>query len=214
MYNCRRSKFTTQIDNYENLSIIFDAIKRINTILIDLCQDVWLYILKDYLQLEINHNEVGSSTMPHKVNPIDFENAEGNLGISNSLLEFMSRKLPISRLQRDLTDSTVLRNIGVSFGHSVIAIKNIIKGLTKITPNKQVILYDLYKQTVVLSEGYQTILRKYNMVDAYDKFKDFTRKNDNLNIEDFKNYIKTLNISDEIKEELYSINLTNYTGIC
>ena len=214
MYNCSRSKFTTQIDNYENLSIIFDSIKRINTILIDLCQDVWLYILKDYLQLEINHNEVGSSTMPHKVNPIDFENAEGNLGISNSLLEFMSRKLPISRLQRDLTDSTVLRNIGVSFGHSVIAIKNITKGLNKITPNKQVILYDLYKQTVVLSEGYQTILRKYNMVDAYDKFKDFTRKNDNLNIEDFKNFINTLNISDEIKEELYSINLTNYTGIC
>ena len=211
---CKRSKFTTQIDNYENLSIIFDSIKRVNTILIDLCQDIWLYILKDYLKLAINKEEVGSSTMPHKVNPIDFENAEGNLGISNTLFEFMSRKLPVSRLQRDLTDSTVLRNVGMSFGYSIIAMKNIIKGLDKITPNNQTIIYDLYKHTVVIGEAYQTILRKHNMIDAYDKLKDFTRNNENMTIEQFQKFIDDLNIDKSVKDELYSIELTNYTGLC
>lgn len=214
LFNCTRSKFTTQIDNYENLSIIFDNIKRINTILIDLCQDIWLYIFKNYLQLSINNEEVGSSTMPHKVNPIDFENAEGNLGISNALFEFMSRKLPISRLQRDLTDSTVLRNVGMAFGYSVIALKNISYGLNKIYPNKTIILYDLYQNTVVLAEAYQTILRKYNMNDAYDKLKDFTRNNDKITIENFHSFFETLDINDSIQTELHNITITNYTGLC
>ncbi len=213
-FDCIRSKYTTQIDNYENLSIIFDNIKRINTILIDLCQDIWLYIFKNYLQLSINNEEVGSSTMPHKVNPIDFENAEGNLGISNALFEFMSRKLPISRLQRDLTDSTVLRNVGMAFGYSVIALKNISNGLDKIYPNKTIILHDLYQNTVVLAEAYQTILRKYNMNDAYDKLKDFTRNNDNITLEKFHSFFETLDINEIIKNELHNINITNYTGLC
>jgi adenylosuccinate lyase len=213
-FNCTRSVYTTQIDNYENLSIIFDSVKRINTILIDLCQDIWLYIYKNYLELSINTKEVGSSTMPHKVNPIDFENAEGNLGISNTLFEFMSRKLPISRLQRDLTDSTVLRNIGMTFGYSVISIQNICNGLDKIYPNKTNIMYDLYKNPVVLSEAYQTILRKHNMIDAYDKLKDFTRTNENITIENFHTFFETLNISDIIINELHQVNSTNYIGLC
>jgi len=214
LFDCDRSKYTTQIDNYENLSIIFDTIKRINTILIDLCQDIWLYIFKNYLQLAINTEEVGSSTMPHKVNPIDFENAEGNLGISNTLFEFMSRKLPISRLQRDLTDSTVLRNVGMAFGYSIIALQNISNGLDKIYPNTSAILDDLHKNTVVLSEAYQTILRKNNMNDAFDKLKKFTRNNNNITIEDFQSFFETLDINDSIKYELYNINITNYIGLC
>jgi len=214
LFDCSRSKYTTQIDNYENLSIIFDNIKRINTVLIDLCQDIWLYIFKNYLQLSINTEEVGSSTMPHKVNPIDFENTEGNLGISNTLFEFMSRKLPISRLQRDLTDSTVLRNVGMAFGYSIIALQNISNGLDKIYPNSFAILDDLCKNTVVLSEAYQTILRKYNMNDAYDKLKNFTRNNNNITIKDFQLFFETLDITDSIKCELYNINLTNYIGLC
>jgi len=211
---CIRSKYTTQIDNYENLSIIFDTIKRTNTVLIDLCQDIWLYILKDYLQLSINKDEVGSSTMPHKVNPIDFENAEGNLGLSNALFEFMSRKLPISRLQRDLTDSTVLRNVGMAFGYSVIALKKIFVGLDKITPNVKTITDDLNNNSVVIAEAYQTILRKYNMIDAYDKLKDFTRDNNNKTIEDFKTFIMGLDIKNNIKEECYNVTLSGYIGLC
>ena len=211
-YGCARSKYTTQIDNYENLSVVFDAIKRVNTILIDLCQDIWLYILKNYLQLSIKKEEVGSSTMPHKVNPIDFENAEGNLGLSNSLLEFMSRKLPISRLQRDLTDSTVLRNVGMAFAYSVIALKNIHIGLQKVTPNEATILDDLLSNTVVIAEAYQTILRKYNMFDAYDKLKEFTRTNTNKTMEDFHTFISGLDIEESIKEECYQIDLSKYLG--
>ena len=211
---CIRSKYTTQIDNYENLSIIFDTIKRTNTVLIDLCQDIWLYILKNYLQLSINKDEVGSSTMPHKVNPIDFENAEGNLGLSNALFEFMSRKLPISRLQRDLTDSTVLRNVGMAFGYSVIALKKIFVGLDKITPNVKTITDDLNNNSVVIAEAYQTILRKYNMIDAYDKLKDFTRDNNNKTIEDFKTFIMGLDIKNNIKEECYNVTLSGYIGLC
>lgn len=214
LFDCKRSEYTTQIDNYENLSVVFDAIKRINTILIDLCQDIWLYILKDYLELSVNKQEVGSSTMPHKVNPIDFENAEGNLGLSNALFEFMSRKLPISRLQRDLTDSTVLRNVGMAFGYSIIALQNISNGLKKIYPNKTNIMYDLYKNPLILAEAYQTILRKHNMDDAYDKLKDFTRSSDsnNIKIEDFQTFFETLNINNNIKKELSSVTETNYTG--
>jgi len=211
---CIRSKYTTQIDNYENLSIIFDTIKRTNTVLIDLCQDIWLYIFKNYLQLSINKDEVGSSTMPHKVNPIDFENAEGNLGLSNALFEFMSRKLPVSRLQRDLTDSTVLRNVGMAFGYSVIALQKIFVGLDKIIPNVKTITDDLNNNSVVIAEAYQTILRKYNMTDAYDKLKDFTRDNNNKTIEEFKTFIMGLDITDNIKEECYKVTLSGYVGIC
>ncbi len=215
-FQCSRSQFTTQIDNYENLSVIFDTIKRINSVLIDLCQDIWLYIFKDYLLLNIDTKEVGSSTMPHKVNPINFENAEGNLGLSNALFEFMSRKLPISRLQRDLTDSTVLRNIGLAFGYSVIALKNIHTGLNKIYPNEVTISHDLYKNTIVLSEAYQTILRKHGMDDAYDKLKQFTRiiNANELTMEDLHSFIRNLNINDHIKTELYDVTLNNYTGLC
>ena len=165
-------------------------------------------------QLAINTTEVGSSTMPHKVNPIDFENAEGNLGISNSLFEFMSRKLPISRLQRDLTDSTVLRNVGMAFGYSIIALQNISSGLNKISPNTVVIFDDLYTNSAVLSEAYQTILRKYNMNDAYDKLKNLTRNNNNITMKDFLIFFETLDISDNIKYELSNIDIINYIGLC
>lgn len=214
-FGCSRSQYTTQIANYEDISKIFDLVKRINTVLIDLCQDIWLYIFKDYLQLSVNKEEVGSSTMPHKVNPINFENAEGNLGISNSLFEFISRKLPVSRLQRDLTDSTVLRNVGMSFGYSVIALNNIKNGLNKIIPNKSEMSRDLQKHVVVLSEAYQTVLRKHGIDNAYDKLKEFTRVNasGDITIEDMHTFINNLDIDDTIKTELYNISVINYTGI-
>lgn len=211
-FGLKRSRYTTQIDNYENLSIIFDAIKRINTVLTDLCQDIWLYIMNKYFILKINKEEVGSSTMPHKVNPINFENAEGNLGISNTLFEFMSRKCPVSRLQRDLTDSTVLRNLGPAFGHSLIAIKNIIIGLQKLEPNHEVIKKDLEDNVVVLAEAYQTILRKHGFKDAYDRFKNLTRINKKIKIEDLHNFIRKMDINDSIKEEMLGVTLENYTG--
>jgi len=215
LYGCSRSQYTTQIDNYENLSKIFDIVKRINTVLIDLCQDIWLYIFKDYLQLSVNKEEVGSSTMPHKVNPINFENAEGNLGISNCLFEFMSRKLPVSRLQRDLTDSTVLRNVGIAFGYSIVALNNIKTGLDKVVPNKQVITKDLHKHVVILSEAYQTILRKNGIENAYDKLKEFTRVNasSEITIEEMHSFIANLDIDLNVKQEMYNITVTNYTGI-
>lgn len=215
LFGCSRSQYTTQIANYENLSKIFDIIKRINTVLIDLCQDIWLYIFKNYLQLSVNKEEVGSSTMPHKVNPINFENAEGNLGISNSLFEFMSRKLPISRLQRDLTDSTVLRNVGMSFGYSIISLNNIKNGLDKIIPNKTEMMKDLQNNVVVLSEAYQTILRKHGINNAYDKLKEVTRVNssDEITIDDLRLFINNLDINETIKAELYNVSIDNYTGI-
>ena len=215
LFGCSRSQYTTQIANYENLSKIFDIIKRINTVLIDLCQDIWLYIFKNYLQLSVNKEEVGSSTMPHKVNPINFENAEGNLGISNSLFEFMSRKLPISRLQRDLTDSTVLRNVGMSFGYSIISLNNIKNGLDKIIPNKTEMMKDLQNNVVVLSEAYQTILRKHGINNAYDKLKEVTRVNssDEITIDDLRVFINNLDINETIKAELYNVSIDNYTGI-
>ena len=187
--------------------------KRINTILIDLCQDIWLYISYDYLKLSINNNEVGSSTMPHKVNPINFENAEGNLLMANALLEFLSRKLPVSRLQRDLTDSTVIRNIGTAFGHTIIGLSNIQTGLNKITINQEVITMDKSKYQVVLIEGIQTILRKYGQVDAYEKCKDFSRKHTTINILDLEYFISNLEINDEVKRELENmLNVDKYIG--
>ncbi len=207
-----RSKYTTQIDNYENLSVVFDAIKRINSVLIDMCQDIWLYILQDYLKQDINKDEVGSSTMPHKVNPINFENAEGNLKMANNMLEFFSRKLPISRLQRDLTDSTVLRNMGVVFGHCEIAYNNIFIGLKKLIPNKNKINTDLVNNCVVISEGIQTILRKYGCKDAYEQLKDFSRTNKKIERNDINTFINKLKIDDNIKKELNNISILNYTG--
>ena len=207
-----RSQYTTQIDNYENLSIFFDNIKRINTILIDMCQDIWYYVSIDYFKQNFNNNEVGSSTMPHKINPINFENAEGNLLLSVNLLEFLSRKLPISRLQRDLTDSTVLRNLGLVFGYCEIAYHNILVGLDKLEPNKEVIKQDLDKNPKVLTEGIQTILRKYGDDEAYDKLKDFCRNNDKKDLIDMNNFIQELDIDDEIKDELNELNMENYIG--
>ena len=207
------NEYTTQIDNYENLSVIFDNLKRINTILIDFCQDVWLYISYEYLRLDINPNEVGSSTMPHKVNPINFENAEGNLLMANSILEFLSRKLPISRLQRDLTDSTLIRNIGTAFGYILISFYNILYGIDKINVNKSIIEFDNVKYQIVLIEGIQTILRKYNIVDAYEKCKEFSRKHDSINILDLEEFVSKLDIDERIKKEIESmLDVYKYIG--
>jgi len=212
-FNILHNKYTTQIDNYENLSTIFDNLKRINSILIDLCQDMWLYISYEYLKLSINKDEVGSSTMPHKVNPINFENAEGNLMMANALFEFLSRKLPVSRLQRDLTDSTVIRNIGTAFGHTLIGLENIQTGLTKITINYTAIDLDKSKHQVVLIEGVQTILRKHGYADAYEKCKEFSRKHENLNILDLEDFISKLEIKEEVKKELESmLDVNKYIG--
>ncbi len=207
-----RSQYTTQIDNYENLSIFFDNIKRINTILIDMCQDIWIYISMNYFKQKFNNDEVGSSTMPHKINPINFENAEGNLLLSVNILEFLSRKLPISRLQRDLTDSTILRNLGIAFGYCEIAYHNILTGLSKLEPNRESILSDLNKNVVVLTEGIQTILRKHGDDKAYDKLKDFCRNNDKKDIFDIKNFIQNLDVEEHIKEELNNLDINNYIG--
>ena len=207
-----RVKHTTQIDNYENLSTIFDNIKRINLILIDLCRDIWLYISMNYLKLKIYKNEIGSSTMPHKVNPINFENAEGNLLFANSILEFLSRKLPISRLQRDLTDSTVLRNLGVVFGHIVIAYQNILIGLDKIEANKEEIKKVLLDNRIVIAEGIQTVLRRYNYPNAYEKVKEFTRKNKKFTRKDFDEFIESLDCTNKVKQILKNISVENYIG--
>jgi len=207
-----KSEYTTQIDNYENLSEIFDNIKRINTILVDMCRDIWHYISINYFTQHVNIKEVGSSTMPHKINPINFENAEGNLMLSITLFEFLSRKLPISRLQRDLTDSTVLRNLGSVFGHCEIAYENIISGLIKIEPNKKTIDDDLNKNIVVLSEGIQTILRKHNYNNAYEKLKEFSRNNETITKEDLHNFIDNLEINGLVKIQLYNLTLKNYIG--
>ena len=213
IFKLERNLYTTQIDNYENLSTIFDNLKRINTILIDLCQDIWLYISYEYLSLSINKGEVGSSTMPHKVNPINFENAEGNLLMSNSMFEFLSRKLPVSRLQRDLTDSTLVRNIGTAFGHTMIGFRNIIDGLVKITVNNIVINDEIVKHQVVLIEGIQTILRKYKYDDAYEKCKDFSRTHASINILDLEEFVSKLDVEDNVKEELNSmLDVNTYLG--
>lgn len=212
-FNLERHKYTTQIDHFDNYAEIFDWIKRINTILIDLCQDVWLYCSMDYFKLSINVNEVGSSTMPHKVNPIDFENAEGNLKLSNALLSFLSEKLPISRLQRDLTDSTVSRNIGVAFGHSYLAIHNLIRGWSKLKPNEWQIINDLNSNYIVLGEAIQTILRKNGVNDGYEIIKKHTRNNDVMTKDKYLDLINQLSnlISEDDKVSLLKLTPESYS---
>tara|TARA_B100000427_G_C15469608_1_gene577877 strand:- start:90 stop:1430 length:1341 start_codon:yes stop_codon:yes gene_type:complete len=208
----KRSYPTTQIEHYDNLASQLDALKRINTILIDLARDIWFYISMNYFNQKINKNEVGSSAMPHKINPIDFENAEGNLGVANALLSHLSEKLPISRLQRDLSDSTVMRNIGVPFAHSLISYKAITKGLNKIIVNKDKISEDLDKNWGVVAEAIQTILRREGVKKPYEKLKKLTRHNKYIGKKEIKDFINSLEIPDNIKKELNTITPTNYTG--
>lgn len=208
-----REEYTTQISNYDNLSAIFDAMKRINTIMIDMNRDFWQYISMEYFKQKIKAGEVGSSAMPHKVNPIDFENAEGNLGMANAVLEHLSTKLPVSRLQRDLTDSTVLRNIGVPFGHTVIAIQSSLKGLGKLLLNESKIYQDLDNCWSVVAEAIQTILRREAYPHPYEALKALTRTNQAINEASIKDFIETLNVSEEIKKELRAITPHNYTGL-
>lgn len=209
----QRLQFTTQIEHYDNLAAYFDGVKRINNILIDLCRDLWTYISNDYFKQKTRKGEVGSSAMPHKVNPIDFENAEGNLGIANSLLEHLSSKLPISRLQRDLTDSTVLRNIGVPMAHTLIAIKSIEKGLQKLVLNEGKIKEDLENNWAVVAEAIQTILRREKYPNPYEALKDLTRGKTSITKNDIQDFIASLKISGHLKKELKQITPSNYVGI-
>ncbi|WP_315100743.1 adenylosuccinate lyase [Capnocytophaga sputigena] len=204
---------TTQIEHYDHLAALFDALKRINTILIDLNRDIWTYISMDYFKQQIKAGEVGSSAMPHKVNPIDFENSEGNLGIANALLEHLSAKLPISRLQRDLTDSTVLRNVGVPFGHILIALQSTLKGLNKLLLNEDKIREDLQDHWAVVAEAIQTILRREGYPNPYEALKALTRTNTAITAETISNFIDTLEVSEEVKAELKVITPENYTGV-
>jgi adenylosuccinate lyase len=207
-----RSYPTTQIEHYDNLAAQFDAIKRINTILIDLNRDMWIYISMNYFNQKVNKNEVGSSAMPHKINPIDFENSEGNLGVANALFSHFSEKLPISRLQRDLSDSTVLRNIGVPMSHSLIAYKALMKGVHKLTVNKSVIQNDLNNNWAVVAEAIQTILRREGIDNPYEKLKNLTRNNKKIEQSDIIFFIENLEISNKVKKELHKITPENYTG--
>ena len=204
---------TTQIEHYDHLAALFDALKRINTILIDLNRDIWTYISTDYFKQQITAGEVGSSAMPHKVNPIDFENSEGNLGIANALLEHLSAKLPISRLQRDLTDSTVLRNVGVPFGHILIALQSTLKGLNKLLLNEDKIREDLQDHWAVVAEAIQTILRREGYPNPYEALKALTRTNTAITAETISNFIDTLEVSEDVKAELKVITPENYTGV-
>jgi adenylosuccinate lyase len=208
-----REEYTTQISNYDGLGTIFDAMKRINTIMIDMNRDFWQYISMEYFKQKIKAGEVGSSAMPHKVNPIDFENAEGNLGVANAILEHLSSKLPVSRLQRDLTDSTVLRNIGVPFGHTVIAIQSSLKGLGKLLLNEHKIYEDLDNCWSVVAEAIQTILRREAYPHPYEALKALTRTNQAITEASIKDFIETLNVSEDIKKELRAITPHNYTGV-
>lgn len=208
-----RSQYTTQIAHYDNYSAIFDALKRINNIILDLDRDLWMYISMNYFKQKIKKGEVGSSTMPHKVNPIDFENSEGNIGIANAAFEQLAQKLPVSRLQRDLTDSTVARFIGVPFGHTVIAIKSTIKGLNKLLLNKPAIEKDLEENWAVVAEAIQTILRREFFANPYEALKELTRKNEKIDKISIHNFINTLNVDDSVKKELKAITPQNYTGI-
>ena len=208
-----RSQYTTQIEHYDNLAAIFDNMKRIDTILIDLCRDMWTYISMEYFKQQIKAGEVGSSAMPHKVNPIDFENAEGNLGIANAIFDHLSNKLPISRLQRDLTDSTVLRNIGVPLAHTIIAVKSTLKGLNKLIINKEAIEKDLEKNWAVVAEAIQTVLRREGYPNPYEALKALTRTNNKITQESIAEFIDTLDISAELKKTLKQITPSNYTGI-
>jgi adenylosuccinate lyase len=213
MLGLHRSQTTTQIEHYDNLASMCDAFKRINTILIDLCRDIWQYISMNYFKQKIQKNEVGSSAMPHKVNPIDFENAEGNLGIANALFEHLSAKLPISRLQRDLTDSTVLRNIGVPMAHTLIALLSLQKGLGKLLINETALHADLEANWAVVAEGIQTILRREGYPNPYEALKELTRTNSVINQVSIAAFIDTLQVSEIVKNELRAITPYNYTGI-
>jgi len=208
-----RSQTTTQIEHYDNLAAWFDAAKRLNTILIDLCRDMWTYVSMEYFKQKIKQGEIGSSAMPHKVNPIDFENAEGNLGMANALYEHLAAKLPVSRLQRDLTDSTVLRNVGVPLGHSIIAFESILKGLNKLLLNEKAIALDLEENWIVVSEGIQTVLRREGYPKPYEALKDLTRTNQKITQETIATFIDTLQVSDKVKAELKQISPANYTGV-
>lgn len=208
-----REQYTTQISNYDNLSAVFDALKRINVVMIDLCRDFWMYIMMEYFKQKIKKGEVGSSAMPHKVNPIDYENAEGNLGISNAILEHLAAKLPVSRLQRDLTDSTVLRNVGVPVAHTIISIKSIMKGLSKVLLNESAIARDLENNWAVVAEGIQTILRREGYPNPYETLKELTRTNTKIDAQSIASFIDTLNVSESVKAELRAITPQTYTGI-
>lgn len=208
----RRSFPTTQIEHYDNLASIFDCLRRINTILIDLCRDIWTYISMEYFRQKVNKNEVGSSAMPHKVNPIDFENAEGNLGMADAILTFLSMKLPISRLQRDLTDSTVLRNVGVPLAHGMIALSSLRKGLGKLILNEDALHRDLAENWAVVAEAIQTILRRENYPNPYETLKALTRTGKRIEEETIRQFIETLDVSERVKQELMGITPWNYTG--
>lgn len=210
--NLYRSYPTTQIEHYDNLAAYCDAMKRINTIIVDLDRDIWTYISMDYFKQKLKEGEVGSSAMPHKVNPIDFENSEGNLGIANALFEHLASKLPISRLQRDLTDSTVLRNIGVPIAHSLISYKSLLKGLNKLILNKEALEKDLENNWAVVAEAIQTILRREGYPKPYEALKELTRTNSHITKNSISLFIDTLNVNDEIKKELKAISPSNYTG--
>lgn len=208
-----RSQKTTQIEHYDMLAAMFDALKRLNTILIDFSRDVWTYVSMGYFKQKIKAGEIGSSAMPHKVNPIDFENAEGNLGVANALFEHFSAKLPISRLQRDLTDSTVLRNLGVPVGHTVIALKSLLKGMDKLELNQEAIDHHLEENWAVVAEGIQTVLRREGFPKPYEALKELTRKNEKITEKRIKEFIDTLDVSEKVKYELRRISPFNYTGI-
>ena len=208
-----REEYTTQISNYDQMGALFDAIRRINTIIIDLDRDFWMYISMEYFKQKIKAGEVGSSAMPHKVNPIDFENSEGNLGIANAILQFLAQKLPVSRLQRDLTDSTVLRNVGVPLGHGVIAIQSTLKGLRKLILNEEKTEADLNATWAVVAEAIQTILRREAYPHPYEALKALTRTNEKMTEKTIHEFIQGLNVSDAVKEELMAITPYNYTGV-
>lgn len=209
----QREQWTTQISNYDFMGAVFDAMRRINTIIIDLDRDFWMYISMEYFKQKIKAGEVGSSAMPHKVNPIDYENSEGNLGMANAVLQFLAAKLPVSRLQRDLTDSTVLRNVGVPFGHGVIAIKSTLKGLRKLILNEDKMAQDLENSWAVVAEAIQTVLRREGYPHPYEALKALTRTNEKMTKRTIHDFIQTLNVSDEVKKELMAITPENYTGI-
>lgn len=212
-FGLQRSTPTTQIEHYDNLSAFFDILKRINVIFIDFCRDVWQYVAMDYFKQKIKKDEVGSSAMPHKINPIDFENAEGNFGISNAIFEHLSAKLPISRLQRDLTDSTVLRNIGVPIAHTLIGFESVIRGVNKLIVNREKIASDLNAHWEVIAEGIQTILRRENYPKPYEALKELTRTNEQITSHSIAKFIATLELDEAVKQELLAITPENYVGI-
>ncbi len=209
----RREPYTTQISNYDDLSAVLDNIRRINVVMLDLCRDFWMYIMMEYFKQKIKAGEVGSSAMPHKVNPIDYENAEGNIGIANAILDHLANKLPVSRLQRDLTDSTVLRNFGVPLAHALIAIQSIMKGLGKVILNPEAIANDLENNWAVVAEGIQTILRREGYPNPYETLKALTRTNKHIDHKAMADFIETLNVSENVKAELRAITPQSYTGI-